>query len=167
MPNKLQKEVNQLYYGEGLSGVGFLLLWFGTALFKPETRVFLLSPATFFSVLNISLILLTGSYFWGIMKHHVDRRKKLVLTDHQTQRFRLLQIFIIVMIIISTIAILVTLPHSHDMWLLIALTYIFMWLEYINYFHIRLSYLTSREFKQLVIKRKLTASHLRRAIKNK
>lgn len=167
MLNKLQKEVNQLYYGEGLSGVGFILLWFGTAFFKPETRVFLLNPATALSVVNISLILLTGSYFWGIMKLHVDSRKRLVLTNHQIQSFRRMQIFIIFLIILSTLALFIALPHSHDMWLLFALTYIFMWLEYINYFHLRLSYLSPREIKQLVKNRKLSASHLRRAIRNK
>lgn len=167
MPNKLQKEVNQLCYGEGLSAAGFMLLWFGTAFFKPETRVFLLSPATFLSVINISLILLTGSYFWGIMKRHVDNRKVLALTAQQIQRFRYLQSVIILILISATVAIIMTLPHSQDMWLLIALTYIFMWLEYINYFHIRLSYLTPREFRQLVTNRKLTASHLRRALRNK
>lgn len=167
MTSKLQKEVNQLYYGEGLSAAGFFVLWFGTAFFRPETRPFLLSPAASISLINICIILSTGSYFWGIMKWHVDERRLLKLTSTQIQRFSRIHYLIITMAILSTLTIIFSMPHSAEMWLLIALTYIFMWLEYINYFHIRLSYLTPREFRQLLINRKVTPSHLNRALKNK
>ncbi|GGB10981.1 hypothetical protein GCM10007190_18850 [Macrococcus hajekii] len=74
---------------------------------------------------------------------------------------------ILAVIFLSTFAIVWTLPHTDEMWLLIILTYGFMWLEYINYFHVRLSYLTPREFRQLLTNRKVTASHLNRAMKGK
>ncbi|WP_165981075.1 hypothetical protein [Macrococcus lamae] len=167
MKSSLQKEVNGLMYGEGASAAGFAVLWIITAIIDEEARVYLQQPLFIAPFLTICIILATGSYFWSIMSQHIKNRQRVILTDQQHRRFRWLHRLIIAAIVISTIFIAVQLPLSRSELFLIMLIYGFMWLEYINYFHIRLSYLSPREFKQLIIHRKPTRSHLSRALRSK
>lgn len=164
MRSPLLKEVDRLYKEEGASAIGFLVLWFGIAIVNPGSADYLLHPAVLFSFLNICLILLTGSMFWKVMRHCLQNNQRVLLTERQHAVFRTLHLIVIAWIVLSSALILLYQPFSSSMWLLIGLTYGFMWLEYINYFHIRLSYLTPREFRQLLRHRTLAKSHLNRAL---
>ncbi|KAA1036590.1 hypothetical protein [Macrococcus equipercicus] len=165
MTTSLQREVKQLMYGEGASAAGFIILWGITAVINEEARSYLLNPLYIVPLLTICIILAAGSYFWSIMNSCIKEKRPVRLTAAQRSRFAWLHRLIIIAMITATILMVINLPVSQP--LLLILIYSFMWLEYINYFHMRLSYLSPREFKQLLIHRKPARSQLSRALRSK
>jgi len=166
MRSSLLKEIEQLKIGEGASAIGFAMLWIMIAVIDEEARVYLIDPMFFVPFSAICITLATGSYFWSIMLEHVKHQRKLILTDKQKNYFKMLHLLIVSLMIGATILIIINLPVASSSVGLLVLIYGFMWLEYINYFHIRLSYLTPREFKQLLI-HKPARAHLSRVLRSK
>lgn len=157
----VQQEVSQLFSGELLSGIGFFFIWLGVIILDLPMKPIAMQSYVFITVINLSLILITGSYFWYIMKQAISKRKQVSLTTAQYKQLMFLRRMIELLLIIATIAVILNVGQMNGAtWFL----YIFMVVEYINYFQVRLSYLSFRELKQFLIHKRPHIPHLKRAL---
>ena len=89
---------------------------------------------------------------------------KMYMTSKQQRLFILFKRVSIVLIIICSMLFIYALITGEQYLMLSAFLLCFATIEYINYFHIRLSYLTPREFGALLKHRRLRRSHLNRVM---
>lgn len=161
MQNSLIKELKSLYTGEGFSSVMFLLIWM-YCCFNHEYQEMARSLHIAVPLITLCFILAIGAYFWKLMHDVVKKRGKMHMTIKQQHLFILFKRVSIVLIMICSMLFIYALMTSERYLMLSTFLLCFAIVEYINYFHIRLSYLTPREFAALLKHRRLRRSHLNR-----
>lgn len=161
MQNSLIKELKSLYTGEGFSSVMFFLIWL-YCCFNHEYQAIAVSFHVAFPLITLCFILAVGAYFWKLMYDIVKSGGKMHMTIEQQRLFILFKRVSIVLIIICSMLFIYALMVGEQYFMLSAFLLCFAIVEYINYFHIRLSYLTPREFGALLKHRRLRRSHLNR-----
>lgn len=162
MQNSLIKELKSLYTGEGFSSVMFFLIWM-YCCFNHEYQEMARSLHIAFPLITLCFILAIGAYFWKLMYDVVKKRGKMHMTI-KPHLFILFKRVSIILIMICSMIFFYGVMTSERYLLLSALLLCFAIVGYINYFHIRLSYLTSREFGTLLKHKRLRRSHLNRVM---
>lgn len=161
MQNSLIKELKSLYTGEGFSSVMFFLIWL-YCCFQHDYQIMARSLHIALPLVTLCFILAIGAYFWKLMYDIVKSGGKMHMTIKQQRLFILFKRVSIVLIIICSMLFIYALMAGEQYFILSAFLLCFAIVEYINYFHIRLSYLTPREFGALLKHRRLRRSHLNR-----
>lgn len=162
MQNSLIKELKSLYTGEGFSSVMFFLIWM-YCCFNHEYQEIARSLHIAFPLITLFFILAIGAYFWKLMYDVVKKRGKMHMTI-KPHLFILFKRVSIILIMICSMIFFYGVTTSERYLLLSALLLCFAIVGYINYFHIRLSYLTPREFGTLLKHKRLRRSHLNRVM---
>ncbi|QYA42016.1 hypothetical protein KYI11_10505 [Macrococcoides bohemicum] len=162
MQNSLIKELKSLYTGEGFSSVMFFLIWM-YCCFNHEYQEMARSLHIAFPLITLCFILAIGAYFWKLMYDVVKKRGKMHMTI-KPHLFILFKRVSIILIMICSMIFFYGVMTSERYLLLSALLLCFAIVGYINYFHIRLSYLTPREFGTLLKHKRLRRSHLNRVM---
>lgn len=162
MQNSLIKELKSLYTGEGFSSVMFFLIWL-YCCFNHEYQEIARSLHIAFPLITLCFILAIGAHFWKLMHDVVKKRGKMHMTI-KPHLFILFKRVSIILIMICSMIFFYGFMTSERYLLLSALLLCFAIVEYINYFHIRLSYLTPREFGALLKHKRLRRSHLNRVM---
>ncbi|QYA44439.1 hypothetical protein KYI13_10425 [Macrococcoides bohemicum] len=162
MQNSLIKELKSLYTGEGFSSVMFFLIWMYRC-FNHEYQEIARSLHIAFPLITLCFILAIGAYFWKLMYDVVKKRGKMHMTI-KPHLFILFKRVSIILIMICSMIFFYGVMTSERYLLLSALLLCFAIVGYINYFHIRLSYLTPREFGTLLKHKRLRRSHLNRVM---
>lgn len=162
MQNSLIKELKSLYTGEGFSSVMFFLIWM-YCCFNHEYQEIARSLHIAFPLITLCFILAIGAYFWKLMYDVVKKRGKMHMTI-KPHLFILFKRVSIILIMICSMIFFYGVMTSERYLLLSALLLCFAIVGYINYFHIRLSYLTPREFGTLLKHKRLRRSHLNRVM---
>lgn len=162
MQNSLIKELKSLYTGEGFSSVMFFLIWM-YCCFNHEYQEIARSLHIAFPLITLFFILAIGAYFWKLMYDVVKKRGKMHMTI-KPHLFILFKRVSIILIMICSMIFFYGVTTSERYLLLSALLLCFAIVGYINYFHIRLSYLTPREFGILLKHKRLRRSHLNRVM---
>lgn len=162
MQNSLIKELKSLYTGEGFSSVMFFLIWM-YCCFNHEYQEMARSLHIAFPLITLCFILAIGAYFWKLMYDVVKKRGKMHMTI-KPHLFILFKRVSIILIMICSMIFFYGVMTSERYLLLSALLICFAIVEYINYFHIRLSYLTPQEFGTLLKHKRLRRSHLNRVM---
>lgn len=162
MQNSLIKELKSLYTGEGFSSVMFFLIWM-YCCFNHEYQEMARSLHIAFPLITLCFILAIGAYFWKLMYDVVKKRGKMHMTI-KSHLFILFKRVSIILIMICSMIFFYGVMTSERYLLLSALLLCFAIVGYINYFHIRLSYLTPREFGTLLKHKRLRRSHLNRVM---
>lgn len=166
MQNSLIKELKQLYSGEGFSCAMFFVIWL-YCIFNDAYIAIARSLHVAFPVLSLCFILGVGTVFWKLMLNVVSKQERMYLTAGQKKMFKIFQCISLIMLVISSIFMLLSFIYQQEYKWIGLFLYIFATVEYINYYHVRLSYLTPREFKALLKHRRLRASHLNRTLHEK
>lgn len=162
MQNSLIKELKSLYTGEGFSSVMFFLIWM-YCCFNHEYQEMARSLHIAFPLITLCFILAIGAYFWKLMYDVVKKRGKMHMTI-KPHLFILFKRVSIILIMICSMIFFYGVMTSERYLLLSALLLCFAIVGYINYFHIRLSYLTPQEFGTLLKHKRLRRSHLNRVM---
>jgi len=135
----IRDELKSLFWGELFSSIMFpttYLLWVKASKFN---------FATFFIVIELSVILLQGTFYWKHMLKQIDGKKvmekwKVGRLYNQFKIFNSFILFFLAILIIYYSSV----TSFYEMLLQLFL-YLFLILEYINYFHIRLSFYTKNK----------------------
>lgn len=143
---KINDELKSLFWGELLSSVLFPVFY----LFFVKTSKF--NFATFFIVIGVSIILLQGTFYWHYLLKKINGKKVMErwTIGRLYNRFKILNIFILIFLAIIIIY-FSSVTSIYEMLFQIFL-YLFLILEYINYFHIRLSYYTKNKMFLQIMK---------------
>ncbi|WP_414053230.1 hypothetical protein ACMGE6_06755 [Macrococcus equi] len=163
MQNSLIKELRSLYTGEGFSSAAFFLIWL-YCCFNHEYQHIARQLHIALPVIVLCLMLGIGTYFWKLMLSRVISGQKMTLTPSQKKLFLTLENISIILLVICSILFIHALFSKQSY---IGLSFFitgFAIVEYINYYHTRLSYLTPREFRALLKHRRLRKSHLNRVL---
>lgn len=143
---KLNNELKSLFWGELLSSI----LFPGVYLLFVKTSKF--NFATFFIVIGLSIVLLQGTFYWKYLLKKVNGKK--VMKQWEIGRlynqFKILNILIL--ILLAVLIIYFSSVTSFYELLFQIFLYLFLILEYINYFHIRLSYYTKNKMFLQIMK---------------
>lgn len=163
MQNSLIKELKSLYTGEGMSSIGFFLIWL-YACFHHDYQSIARAPYIALPAITLCFMLFVGTYFWKLMLDVVRDGQKIHFTAQQKRLFIMFKrLAILLLAICSMLFIYAVITHQDYIYLSLFL-FGFAIVEYINYFHVRLSYLTPREFRGLLKHKRLRKSHLNRVM---
>lgn len=144
---KLLSKLNSLFWGELFSSIMFptLYLWFNFSKSK-------FNFVTFVIVIGLSIILLEGAFYWKhltnkILGNKVMERGKIgrLYNVYKTFNFFSLILFAIMILFFCNST------GIYELFFQVFL-YVFLILEYINYFHIRLSFYTKNKLFLQIIK---------------
>ncbi len=143
---KINDELKSLFWGELFSSIMFpllYLLWARTSKFN---------FATFFILIGLSIVLLQGTFYWKYRIKKINGKKvmKQWVIGRLFYYFKVFNIFMLIFLAILIIYIS-SVTGFYEMLFQIFL-YLFLILEYINYFHIRLSFYTKNKMFLQVIK---------------
>ncbi|WP_414042374.1 hypothetical protein ACMGE9_08535 [Macrococcus sp. EM39E] len=163
MQISLIKELKSLYTGEGFSSISFFLIWL-YCCFNHEYLQIARQPHIALPVNTLCFILFVGTYFWKLMLNIVSVGHKMHLTTKQKRLFVFFKHLSIILLVICSMLFIYAIVTKRDYIYFGLFLFAFAFVEYINYFHIRLSYLTPREFRALLKHRRLRKSHLNRVM---
>ncbi|MED1739513.1 hypothetical protein P4U97_08375 [Bacillus swezeyi] len=167
MKRKVQKKLFELCFGEGFAVVYFPILWIWSIDLLEWTKPYLMSIPSLFAFALLEFLLLQGSLYWYLKYKRVKQNS---CSDLSPQIIRLFLLFKRLNLMLVGAGFLIFIYQiqnkSLDLMLYIFL-YVFAVIEYINYYHIRLSYLSIEEIKLLMRQRgprsSLLAKELRRS----
>ncbi|MGX4686293.1 hypothetical protein JNUCC83_05255 [Vagococcus sp. JNUCC 83] len=132
----LLKKLNSLFWEELLSCIMFPFLY----LMLCDFSLTKINLPTFFNILVISIILAEGALYWKLTINRVKKRR--VINRYVIGKiYHLFKIIDIILLVLTTMIIIGTLDSFTESQIVIQVfIYIFSLLEYINYFHTRLSF---------------------------
>ncbi|MDZ5757283.1 hypothetical protein RAK27_01270 [Carnobacterium maltaromaticum] len=144
---KVKNELNSLFSGELFCIIMFPAIYF----MRDNSSILKFNVATFSIVIGLSIILLEGVFYWKYTLKKINRKK--VMNKWKVGRlyniFKMFNLFMLVLIAILIIF-FSSVTERYEM-LFQVLLYVFLILEYINYFHVRLSFYTrSKIFLQII-----------------
>lgn len=164
----LLRKLHSLFWGELLSCIMFPILYFMWTDFS----VAKLNLTTIFNLFILAIILLEGALYWRLILNKI-RGIRVVNRYVVGKIYHIFKIINIVLLIFSAVVIIFTLTTSTKYQIAVQLIlYFFSLVEYVNYFHIRLSYYGKKKrffqiikpLKILFIKKKKTKSHIAKDI---
>lgn len=159
---KLEKKLLSLFLGELVAVCMFLFLWFQ---FIDKYGVVFTKPANLFGFVLLEFILLQGSYYWWIKYRSARSGLTKGLGTNHVRLFKALKVFNIGLLIVGLMVMGLQWQQMNGTFYLYLFLYCFALVEYINYFHIRLSYMYAGEFKELWRKKRLSRSVLARDLR--
>jgi hypothetical protein len=164
MKKELEKRLSYLYSGESLAVVGFIIVSFLFNKANPQLQLFSLFSfwASFFL---LEFLLVQGIMYWYSKWRRLRSENTSVTPIAIVQRLKKVQIWnIVLMIVVPFIFVFDLVKWYPSLPLkglsLSAFIYLFAILEYINYFHIQLSYDNRSDMKYLVKSKKLKQASL-------
>jgi hypothetical protein len=160
MRKKVEKTLFGLWAGELFAVVCFALLWLIYAQQFEWAEPYVTSWPSVYAFALLEFILLQGSYYWFVKWKQVRRGCFSHLPD---RHLRLFQVFKRINLFLIAIGLLFLIYQwkvfSVDFYWFVFL-YVFAILEYINYYHVRLSYQTIDEIKDFLRQRGFRRSKL-------
>ncbi|WP_186576017.1 hypothetical protein [Aquibacillus kalidii] len=150
MKEKIQKKLFHLWTGECVAAVMFVVLW---VLYVPmfDWAADYLTPLpTIYAFSLLEFILLQGGLYWYLKWNHVRKNQNYKLSTDKLRIFSVFKRINLFLITIGLIILLVALYRSDIYRGFYAFLYGFAVVEYINYFHIRLSYMSIEELRELM-----------------
>lgn len=159
MRRKLEKRLSYLYTGESIATVGFIIVSF--LINKAYPPLHLYSLVSFWlSFFLLEFLLVQGSMYWYTKWRRLKNENTSVTPIRMVQRLKKLQKWNIGLIIVSLFMFVIDFLKWYPTLPLGGLyisggIYIFAILEYINYFHIQLSYDNLSDIKYLLKSKRL------------
>ena len=159
MRRKLEKRLSYLYTGESIATVGFIIVSF--LLNKAYPLLQLYSLASFWlSFFLLEFLLVQGSIYWYSKWRRLESENTSVTPIQMVQRLKKVQKWNIGLMIVPPFVFVTDFLQWYPSLPIGGLSisgfiYIFAILEYINYFHIQLSYDNSSDIKYLLKSKRL------------
>ncbi|MEH7236638.1 hypothetical protein [Bacillus sp. JJ1562] len=166
MKERAQKKLFSLWSGELAAAILFPILWlFYIPTFKWSDQYLTTFPHIFaFSVLEF--ILFQGSYYWYLKWKRVKEGKRSSLTNKQLETFRIFKLINLVLLVIGLPILVYQATFSKGLYWYLFL-YGFAIIEHINYYHIRLSYMSVEEIKEFMHQKGFRRSILARELRKR
>jgi len=148
MRKKIEKKYYSLFTGELSATISFAGVWVFYLKLYSSLEVHLTSYYPLYAFTLLEFILLQGSLYWYLKLKQVRQNIFSSLPPTQLRVFYLLKKLNLFLFAIGAIILIyqLTTLSTKIYWFLFL--YLFALVEYINYFHIRLSYLSPEEIKE-------------------
>jgi len=165
MKKDLDRRLSYLYTGECSAVIVFLVISFLVNQAYPELRLYSLT-SFWVSFFLLEFLLLQGTVYWYSKRKVLRKENRSITPDRIVRLLRTLKKWNVGLIIVIPgmfILDLVKMDPVPSGGLYVAgFIYLFSILEYINYFHIQLSYDNNSDIKNLIRSKKLKKACLRR-----
>ncbi len=166
MRGTLEKRLQYLFTGESMSIVGFIIVSYLLQKANPNLQLYSLY-SFWFSFFILEFLLAQGVMYWYTKWKRLKTEKISVTPIQMVRRLKVLQKWNITLIFAAPIPFIIDImiwyPSLPMSGLSIALfIYLFSILEYINYFHIQLSYDNSADLQYLKRTKRLKRASLSR-----
>ncbi len=153
--------------GELAAAVLFPLLWIFYIPTFEWSSYYLTTYTHIFAFVVLEYILFQGSLYWFLKWKRVKEGQKALLTTSQRQLFRFFRSSNLLLLAIGIpVLFFQATQFSKGLYWFLFL-YGFAIVEYINYYHIRLSYMSSEEIRDFIRQRGFRRSVLSRELVNK
>ncbi|MBT2659994.1 hypothetical protein J7E35_02885 [Bacillus sp. ISL-45] len=150
MQNKLNKKLASLYKGELFAVFTFALMWILYIQLFEWSVPYLTSYSSLYAFVLLEFILLQGSYYWYLKLKQVQQNDFTALPNGQLRtfaNFKRLNSWLILIGVFILIYQFISKPIELNWFIFL---FLFAVVEYINYYHVRLSYQTIDEIKELM-----------------
>lgn len=165
MYRKLTKKLFSLFSGELTAAIIFALVWLMFLNTHDWMNPYLSSIAPLFAFLFLEFLLIQGSYYWFLKWRQAKRRDFSILPKYQLKlffRLKYVNLFLLGVGFVFVIYELIRYPKEFYWFFFL---YIFALVEYINYYHVRLSYQSLEEMKEFMRHKKFRKSKLAAELK--
>ncbi|EIJ78016.1 hypothetical protein PB1_10629 [Bacillus methanolicus PB1] len=166
MKINVKRKLLSLFTGELFAAVSFALLWIMYIQLFDWTEPYLTSFPSLYAFVLLEFILLQGSFYWFLKFRQVQRECYSHLPYRQLRLFVFFKRFNLFLIAIGLLLMIYQYKINAVDFYWFLFLYVFAIIEYINYYHIRLSYQSIDEIKDLIRQRGLRSSKLARELKN-
>lgn len=150
MHKKLSTKFFNLFFGELSATILFALVWVEFIYMVDWAGIYLTSGYTIAAFILLEFILLQGSFYWYVKWKQAKRGEMQPLSEP----LRLVFLFckrINLFLVASGLVLFVYLIFTNSIYLYwYTFLYLFAVAELINYYYVRLSYQTAREWKELL-----------------
>nr|WP_295971237.1 general stress protein [uncultured Bacillus sp.] len=166
MRDTLEKRLYYLFTGESVSFIGFILFSFLLNRSFPELRLYSLF-SFWFSFFILEFLLAQGAIYWHSKWQRLKKENCSITPIQIVKRFKRIQKWNVGLIATGVIPFILDFLKWHSALpvgglRLAVFIYLFSILEYINYFHIQLSYDNFSDLRYLKKIKKLKKASLRR-----
>ncbi|CRK84999.1 hypothetical protein [Neobacillus massiliamazoniensis] len=165
MQKKVEKKLLKLFTGELSATIIFALVWIEFLQLYRWTVPYLTSFSSLYAFALLEFILLQGSYYWFLKLKQTKRKDYSHLPYRQLKIFAVFRGFNLFLIGIGIIIMIYQLVVFPIEFFWFVFLYFFAIIEYINYYHIRLSYQSIDEIKELIRQKELRSSKLAKELK--
>ncbi|WP_099361541.1 hypothetical protein [Fredinandcohnia onubensis] len=166
MKARAQKKLFGLWTGELSAAILFPVLWL---LYIPTfewSAHYLTTFPHIFAFCILEYILFQGSYYWYLKWRRVRQGKSSSLPDSYLSRFRFFKRSNFVLLVVGLPFLVYQATFSKGLYWYLFL-YGFAIIEHINYYHIRLSYMSIDEIKEFIRQKGVRRSILARELEKK
>ena len=165
MYQKLTNKFFKLFTGELAATVMFAGVWLMFLSIHEWTKPYLTSIAPLFAFLLLEFLLVQGSYYWYLKWRQAKSRNLSVLPEYHLKVFRGLKIMNLLLLGVGFVLVIYELINYSNEFYWFLFLYLFALAEYINYYHVRLSYQTTEELKGFIRHKKFSRSKLAQELK--
>lgn len=165
MYQRLTKKLFSLFTGELTATIMFAVVWLMFLNTHEWVNPYLSSFGPLFSFLLLEFLLIQGSYYWFLKWRQAKQRDFSYLPEYQLKLFHRLKkvnLFLLGIGFVLVIYELIIFPKEFYWFLFL---YLFALVEYINYYHVRLSYQSIKEMKGFMRHKKFRKSKLAEELK--
>lgn len=148
MRKKMEKKYYSLFTGELSAGIVFVAIWIMFLMKKSEINTFLTSYYSVYAFVLLEFVLLQGSLYWYLKLKQARKNSFTKLPNSTLKIFSIFKKVNLLLFIIGAILLIIQVVTLRTEMFWYAMIYVFALVEYINYFYIRLSYLSPEEMKE-------------------
>ncbi|KQU16878.1 general stress protein [Bacillus sp. Leaf13] len=169
MRRNIEKRLTYLYTGELFSIISFVFLSYLINYVYPKLHLYSLY-SFWISFLLLEFLLLQGTVYWYVKWKRLKKEKTSITPVWIVQRLKTLQKVNAGMIIAGLIMFVIDFIYRYPLLPLGGLSiagfiYVFALLEYINYYHVQLSYDNISDIKYLVKSKRLKQASINKDFK--
>lgn len=165
MQKKVQKKLFGLFTGEWFATLLFAVLWGLYIQLDEGFEVYLTPFSAIYAFVLLEWILLQGGYYWFLKWRQMKKGVRSRLADQQLRLFLFFKRSNQLLIAIGCLILLyqcMVMPKEFYWFLCL---FGFAIIEYINYYHIRLSYMSVEEIKEFIQQKGFRSSLLAKELK--
>lgn len=166
MNKKIEKKLFNLFTGEITATILFAIvyvLYIETMEWSPQ---YLLPNSSIYSFILLEFILLQGSIYWFLKWKQVKRKDFTNLKEGYLLLYKWLRIINLILIAVGiVVCMLLFINGAVNRYLYLGI-FAFAIIEHINYYHIRLSYMSYQEIKEFIRQKGFRCSKLAKELKD-
>lgn len=165
MNTKVRKKLFQLFTGELAATISFAFLWLLYLQMFESVYSYLTSFSTLFAFGLLEFISCQGSYYWFLKWRQVINKNYLNLPNKQLRLFTAFKRINLAFIAVGVIILIYEFMSVSVVFNWFLFLFLFAIIEHVNYYHIRLSYLSIDELRDFFRQKKLRRSKLANELK--
>lgn len=166
MHKKVEKKLFNLCTGEFTATVMFIVVWLMYMQSFERFERYLTSYTSIYAFILLEFILLQGTYYWFLKWRQVKQKDFTNLPNEKLRFFAMFNKINLVLITIGLgIFIYVFIEQNYNLYWY-GFLFIFAIIEYLNYYKVRLSYMSVGEIKEFIQQKGFRRSKLARELQS-